>query len=633
VYAIFYGGSSLICVYFLRRFKLNGLMMELSNALETDLRSSMEVCENEATKPSSVTVTDLRRAVLEGTLVDTTAASGTDTFGAPEADGDGKVAPSPARGAKDATLTNTALNAVSKLPLLIKPGVASNVGSTGQREPTAESGNGTQPAGRPSMHDSVYAQLPQYDNSAIAYVQSFHAPRRTKTYKWCKSSAKEASRCAQLVFPVVKGPVELVVPAEEEEGDDTQASLKPTAPGSPPKSNSAPSFRRRAGHSSKNPLAGGIAVNANFFVRERASVGSAGMMPEFLNLHVNTAADTGEVAGGRISPGSPTETPEDHRRRALKFMLNNRETHYDLLEREVVDAVTMLQMEQARAAAAARQRMEHEAAHGGAHSAGADELATHQYRTHQLLTDDYTGRQQDSGQNSAGEEYSLYVSLPEMSALTALTARQAVRTMQQASADITFETISKVRKEVYVTVATIVIKSAALQISQVLQDATSTAIASRAGTADGPHRVLGASLGHGPAFRPTPPHSPTAAQRLQARQFSNTLASATSSRGRMATLEDTLEAQTASVLDAAPIETQAQDLSERVAAEFRTAREAVEDWIETHVQCNYKVSRPCCLSNTLMLRATWTTVCASSVLAPLLVTIACILPCRPRSAR
>jgi hypothetical protein len=57
----------------------------------------------------------------------------------------------------------------------------------------------------------------------------------------------------------------------------------------------------------------------------------------------------------------------------------------------------------------------------------------------------------------------------------------------------------------------------------------------------------------------------------------------------MATLEDTLEAQTASVLDSIPIETQAQDLNEKVATDFRRGREKVEDWLETHAQCNYKV--------------------------------------------
>lgn len=59
--------------------------------------------------------------------------------------------------------------------------------------------------------------------------------------------------------------------------------------------------------------------------------------------------------------------------------------------------------------------------------------------------------------------------------------------------------------------------------------------------------------------------------------------------GHFATLEETLEGQTANELDSFPIESQAQDLNEKVAIEFQQAREKVEDWIETHVQCNYQV--------------------------------------------
>jgi hypothetical protein len=149
----------------------------------------------------------------------------------------------------------------------------------------------------------------------------------------------------------------------------------------------------------------------------------------------------------REKPGSPTESAEDARRRALKFMLNERETHYDLLSREVVDAVTMLQMEQARAIAAAKRKRDAELANPqAAMSAPAQELDVHQYRTHQLLTSDYSGKAGDysSGMESVGEEYSLYVSLPEMSAHSALTARQAVRCMQGTSASISLQTVSKV---------------------------------------------------------------------------------------------------------------------------------------------------------------------------------------------
>lgn len=80
------------------------------------------------------------------------------------------------------------------------------------------------------------------------------------------------------------------------------------------------------------------------------------------------------------------------------------------------------------------------------------------------------------------------------------------------------------------------------------------------------------------------------ASRFNARQYSSALGSATSSRARFAPSDETLEAQTAAALDSLPVEAQAQDLNEKVGAQFRAAREKVEDWIETHAQCNYKVS-------------------------------------------
>ena len=64
-------------------------------------------------------------------------------------------------------------------------------------------------------------------------------------------------------------------------------------------------------------------------------------------------------------------------------------------------------------------------------------------------------------------------------------------------------------------------------------------------------------------------------------------------RGRFVTSAvvevDSLEAHTAAILDAIPIEAQAQDLNNKVAEEFKQAREKVEDWLETHTQTNYKV--------------------------------------------
>lgn len=437
------------------RFKLNGLMMELSNALETDLRAALETCETEATKPSSVTVTDLHRAVQEGTLLEV-GVNG-DPLGAVEVKESASAKNCRPAPAKDVTVANTALNAVSKLPLLVKPDPSREnaLGSQAAQRPSAPAEtedhvNAPSPVAHPpppSLHDSVYAQLPQYDNSAIAYVRSFNAPKRTKTWKWCKASAKEAVRSAQAVYPVVKGPVELVFP-NAQDSEEAQSSLKPVAPGSP-KTQNIPSFRRRAGHSSRNPAGGRMAASIDFFARGRVSVGSAGMTPESLNLSLKASVGAAEDLTGGISPGSPTETMDEQRRRALKFMLSSRETHYDLMDREVVDAVTLLQMEQARAAAAARQHREAEAARQDG-LPDVSEIDTHQYRTHQLLTEDYSGGRRGSDGTAgdccsfAEEEYSLYVSLPDMAAHTALTARQAVRTMQQTSAHITLETISKV---------------------------------------------------------------------------------------------------------------------------------------------------------------------------------------------
>lgn len=129
------------------------------------------------------------------------------------------------------------------------------------------------------------------------------------------------------------------------------------------------------------------------------------------------------------------------------------------------------------------------------------------------------------------------------------------------------------------------------QISEILQEATYTALATRANTAFDPpnHRVIG---GYGIRPSASPPRSPTAGQSAKHnnfRPYSALTTHSAASTGRFASLEDNIEDQTASVLDSYPIESQAQDLNERVAQEFQATREKVEDWIETHVQCNYKV--------------------------------------------
>jgi len=393
-------------------------MMELSNALEEDLKSALDVCENEATKPTSVTVADLRRAVETGFLHADGASSHSKStaFTAEEevvtkeqsAKGKAAVAASPAKAVQTKTEKNTLLNGVSKLPLLVQ-----------KAEPTAKNSENA-PRDRP--FDNVYAQLPQYDAAAIAYVRSFDAPKRSKVWKWCKQSAPEVSKSVQSVFPTVKGPVELV---QDGPGAPIGSPKSPLALKSP----ATPEFRRRAGHSSKKTINGRIQTSVDYFVRDRnQSVGSAGMLPSFMG----------------DKPGSPTESAEDARRRALKFMLNDRETHYDLLSREVVDAVTLMQMEQARALAAAKRKRDAELSDPKASASGPSELDVHQYRTHQLLSADYSGRDSPSGTVNPEEEYSLYVSLPEMSAHSALTARQAVRLMQSTSANISLQTVSKV---------------------------------------------------------------------------------------------------------------------------------------------------------------------------------------------
>lgn len=465
-------------------------MMELSNALEGDLRGAMEVCEKEATKPTAVTVADMRLAVdagvLSGPYAVTTSATGAAAGAGAGAGGSNdvavgkvgsgknssKVVVSPGKDVAAHTEKNTVLNSVSKLPLLIKKTSehshqSSNHSSEHSTSTTGSAGEGEHSAaGEHPVAGNIYAQLPQYDGQAMAYVRSFNAPKRTKTWKWCKSSAQDVNAMVQGMFPVVRGPVDLVVTQPDNPRASAQSNNNNGTSGNT-KTPAVPSFRRRVGHSSKNPFAGPLNSNPNYFSRERASVGSPGMPVGWLKSGGGGGSEEGDRDGGdgdnvgeRV--GSPTETAEDARKRALKFMLSDRETHYDLMHREVVDAVTMQQMDQARMAAAARRRAEAEAAQMSPAALAEAELHTHQYRAHQLLKDDYSskrtgGRSGRSGriggaglegdeddEEEESEEYSLYVSLPEMSAHSALTARQAIRTMQNASAGITFETISKV---------------------------------------------------------------------------------------------------------------------------------------------------------------------------------------------
>ena len=135
---------------------------------------------------------------------------------------------------------------------------------------------------------------------------------------------------------------------------------------------------------------------------------------------------------------------------------------------------------------------------------------------------------------------------------------------------------------------------------------------SRAGTADAPQRLVYGYGGYGAS--PTPPHSPGRQQQQQQgqqqhvrRDFSTPIPAGSAQASSVPSLlESSLEAQTTTVLESIPIETQAQDLNERVAGDFRRAREQVEDWIETHTQCHYKVCTYSELSVSLLLQTTLT---------------------------
>ena len=133
---------------------------------------------------------------------------------------------------------------------------------------------------------------------------------------------------------------------------------------------------------------------------------------------------------------------------------------------------------------------------------------------------------------------------------------------------------------------------------------------SRAGTADAPQRLVYGYGGYGAS--PTPPHSPGRQQQQgqqlhMRRDFSTPIPAGSAQASSVPSLlESSLEAQTTTVLESIPIETQAQDLNERVAGDFRRAREQVEDWIETHTQCHYKVCTYSELSVSLLLQTTLT---------------------------
>ena len=488
--------------------------MELSNALEEDLRTSMETCEKEATKPTAVTVLDQLNAQSEPAGSNTAPAAGVRVGSAGGNTNNGNshnsnnnnshnnnglpamrspiaksTAPSPLSGTysaaspapvhlsipnvhasplglpnknsiftpvantvtADNTAKNTALNAASKLPA---EGSALTEVVNGQ----AVEGN------------STVQKTARYDAKAVAYVQAFNAPQTSKTWRWCKESSAELNRAVGAMYGAVKGPVELIPCNLAEQMADISAkhvSRKPVIP----------SFRRKgvASHTPQTKRKAAVeAENGEFFVRDRVSIGSSGMPPSWLGNSAGSGTSTAGAVDnivnglGSVDDVSPEVfgTAEEERKRAMKFLLNDRETHYDLLHRDIVDAVTLLQMEQARAAAEARRRgdyadplKEHNYFEQETYSA---DVAQHQYRQHHLLTSDYTdkakSKQEDSnntGHNSnnnnssdtPSEEYSLYVSLPEMSAHSSLTARQVIRSMQTTSAQITLDTISKVKIE------------------------------------------------------------------------------------------------------------------------------------------------------------------------------------------
>ena len=140
-----------------------------------------------------------------------------------------------------------------------------------------------------------------------------------------------------------------------------------------------------------------------------------------------------------------------------------------------------------------------------------------------------------------------------------------------------------------------------MQISEILQNATNAAVTSRAGTAAGDRVPHMPSM---PSPAAPPPQSRLAAHHNHPnRNIVQTASVASTASFRIAAQmsgnavavvhvpEDSLEALTAQALDSLPVESEALDLNARVASEFQKAKNRVEDWIETQVQCNYKVRK------------------------------------------
>jgi hypothetical protein len=391
------------------------------------------------------------------------------------------------------TERNTVLNSITKHPHIVKlelanAAAAAAAAATNAAPPVAPRSPGAQQQQQTSTSiagsgyhdaDSHAQQLLQQNAHAAQYVQSFREAGMSRVARWCKYAVPEIRRSVALLYPAVRGPVELVkdVPPNSPKGSNDAAAV----PAAPKRSPVLQSFRRRGNTRTAYGAGGGLlgaslpgsiqqkVRDATSHLFERVgSVGAAGMSPEWLTGSgvppPSFGGDSGSFMGA--PPVASLESVEETRRRALKFLLNDRETHYDLLQRDVVDAVTMQQMEHARAAAALRRQEAamaecdaavSDAANGGNGNSGSrggggsgggygstrepEELRTHQYRQHHLLTDNYD----DDGAEAANEAaYSFYVSLPEMSAQSALSTRQAVRVMQSTSANISYDTISKV---------------------------------------------------------------------------------------------------------------------------------------------------------------------------------------------
>jgi hypothetical protein len=362
------------------RSTMNSYMMELSHALEEDLEAYLGRCEREATKSVSAAMKDLQAREVQPS-------TSTDN---------------------DRLANNTELNSISIIPKLFefsrdKPFLHGPDRLSLEEKALAEHNLET-------SSGAELEQLKAFKTRAVEYIKSFNSWNYSKLYKWCKHNKKgnveDIHGSVMKLFPLLHGPVELIG-----HGQLQQEQLPREAKNT-----------RSSNRKSRRATTIGDSSSSNFDYMKK------NMVEEAQRKINEIASKKSDVLYGPVSVAKTSQ-----------ISLSDRETRINLQHNRVVtelgrdtmkeDDDTSLETEEGNV----NGRLEQEPTNS----------EPHQYRRHTSLNAYGQSADQSHHFRKDGKCF-LYVSLLNLSAHSALSARQVLRTLQSVSAASAADSVSQI---------------------------------------------------------------------------------------------------------------------------------------------------------------------------------------------